>query len=183
MSIFDNFRKISGAEIYRECCDTIKQYHLYYQVEAVVPTENPEEQEKRHKMKRKSFYMSGFSNQDWFLQFKYCPIDGKFIPIMIRICRKVDIRITEDGIKCNPDSLVNFEYNKSYSLSEWNEAKSCLIKALDYALDTPNRIEASWGDWLAGEEDKSLIHYEQAKKPLKINIKKGPKTAGGKTNA
>ena len=37
MSIFDNFRSISGAEIYRETCDLIKEYRLKYQVEAVEP--------------------------------------------------------------------------------------------------------------------------------------------------
>ena len=62
MSIFDNFRSISGAEIYRETCDLIKEYRLKYQVEAVVPTDDPEEQAKRHKMKRKSFYLDSFAN-------------------------------------------------------------------------------------------------------------------------
>jgi len=183
MSIFDNFRKISGAEIYRECCEIIKQYHLYYQVEAVVPTENPEEQAKRHKMKRKSFYMSGFINKDWFIQFKYWPIDGKFLPYLTRVCKVSNILITEEGIKCNPDKLACFAYNRDYCLAEWKEAKKELIKALEYALDTGNRVQEHWGDWLAGEEDKSLVHYEQEKKPLKLNIKKGPKAPRGNANA
>lgn len=191
MSFFDNFRKISGAEIYRECCEIIKQYHLYYQVEAVVPTDDPEEQAKRHKMKRKSFYMSGFVNQDWFILFKYSPVNGKFLPYLTGICKTSNIMITEEGITCNPESLSCFAYNGSYCLADWKEAKKKLIRALEYALDTGNRVQAHWGDWLAGEEDKMLIHYESAKKlyeqskseakpkkrSLTVKITKGKRTA------
>jgi hypothetical protein len=134
-------------------------------------------------MRRKSFYMTGFVNQDWFIQFKYCPVNGKFLPIMTRICKMTNIWITEEGIKCNPDNLECFAYNKSYCLADWKNAKKKLIKALEYALDTENRVQEQWGDWLAGEEDDSLIHYEQAKKPLKLNIKKGPKAPRGNANA
>ena len=183
MSIFDYFRSISGAEIYRETCDLIKEYRLKYQVEAVVQTDNPEEQEKRHKLKRKSFYLDGFADRDWFIQFKYCPVNGKFLPIITRICKTVNILITEDGIKCNPDNLACFAYNSSYCLADWKRAKKKLIKALEFALDTGNRIQEHWGDWLDGEEDKSLIHYEQAKKPNTAIIKKGKKPVTETDNA
>jgi hypothetical protein len=176
MSILDHFRNISGAEIYKETCEIIKQYHLYYQVEAVVPTDDPEEQAKRHKMKRKSFYLDSFANKDWFIQFKYAPVKGKFIPYLTRICKVSNILITEEGIKCNPDNVACFAYNMDYCLADWKEVKKKLIRALEYALDTANRVQEHWGDWLAGEEDKTLIHYEQAKKPNTVIIKKAKKT-------
>lgn len=176
MSIFDNFRSISGAEIYRETCDLVKEYCLKYQVEAVVPTDDPEEQAKRHKMKRKSFYLDSFANKDWFIQFKYVPVNGKFLPYLTLICKVTTILFTEDGIKCNPDNVAFFSYNRDYCLADWKKAKQALIKALEFALDTGNRVQAHWGDWLAGEEDKTLIHYEQAKKPNAVTIKKAKKT-------
>ena len=183
MSIFDNFRSISGAEIYRETCDLIKEYRLKYQVEAVVPTDDPEEQEKRHKMKRKSFYLDSFANKDWFIQFRYAPVNGKFLPIITRICKKTYVVISEDGIKCNPDNVVCFAYNANYCLADWKDVKKRLIRGLEYALDTANRVQAHWGDWLAGEEDKTLIHYEQAKKPNAVIIKKAKKPATETDNA
>lgn len=183
MSIFDNFRSISGAEIYRETCDLIKEYRLKYQVEAVVPTDDPEEQEKRHKLKRKSFYLDDFANKDWFIQFKYTPVNGKFLPYLTRICKTSNILITEEGIKCISSSIACFAYNGSYCLADWKDAKKRLIEALEYALDTANRIQEHWGDWLAGEEDKTLVHYEQAKKPNTVIIKKGKKPAKETDNA
>ena len=63
-----------------------------------------------------------------------------------------------------------------YCLADWKEVKKKLIRALEYALDTGNRVQEHWGDWLAGEEDKTLIHYEQAKKPNTVIIKKAKKT-------
>lgn len=183
MSIFDNFRSISGAEIYRETCDLIKEYRLKYQVEAVVPTDDPEEQEKRHKMKRKSFYLDGFANRDWFIQFKYSPVNGKFLPYLTCVCKMTSIRITEDGIKCYPDRFACFSYNEKYCLADWKKTKKKLIKALEYALDTGDRVQEHWGDWLAGEEDKTLIHYEQAKKPNTVIIKKGKKPTTETDNA
>lgn len=183
MSIFDNFRTISGAEIYRETCDLIKEYRLKYQVEAVVPTDDPEEQAKRHKMKRKSFYLDSFANKDWFIQFKYAPVNGKFLPYLTRICKTPNILITEDGIKCNPNDLACFAYNGSYCLADWKNVKKKLIRGIEYALDTANRVQEHWGDWLADEEDKTLIHYEQAKKPNTAIIKKGKKPATETDNA
>ena len=183
MSIFDIFRKISGAEIYRETCELIKEHRLRYQVEAVVPTDSPEELEERHKMKRKSFYLDGFSNKDWFVQLKYCPVDGKFLPFLIRICTTVDIRPSETGILCKTNDISDFSYHVRYNLSYWKRVKAELVKALEHAEGTSDRVFDAWGDWLSGEEDKNLIHYEQAKKPLKITIKKGPKTPGGASNA
>ena len=183
MSIFDHFRSISGAEIYRETCDLIKEYRLKYQVEAVVPTDDPEEQAKRHKMKRKSFYLDSFANKDWFIQFKYAPVNGKFLPIITRICQVSNILITEEGIKCNPDNVACFAYNMDYCLADWKKVKKRLIRALEYALDTGNRVQEHWGDWLAGEEDKTLIHYEQAKKPNTVILKKAKKPATETDNA
>ena len=183
MSIIDYFRKISGAEIYRETCDIIKQHRLYYRVEAVVPTEDPKEQEDRHKLKRKSFYMSGFANQDWFVQLTYCPVEFKFIPIKMKICTSSEINLNEQGVNCNANGVHHFSYHKEYSLSDWKAVKAKLINAIEFASKTPQFLEGVWGDWLSGEEDKNLIHYEAAnkpfkptKKPLKLNIKKGPKT-------
>lgn len=183
MSIFDHFRSISGAEIYRETCDLIKEYRLKYQVEAVVPTDNLEEQAKRHKMKRKSFYMDSFANRDWFIQFKYAPVNGKFIPYITRICKVSNILITEEGIKCNPDDVAAFAYNANYCLADWKEVKKKLIRALEYALDTANRVQEHWGDWLSGEEDQTLIHYEQAKKQNNVIIKKAKKPVSETDNA
>lgn len=183
MSIFDNFRSISGAEIYRETCDIIKEYRLKYQVEAVVPTDDPEEQEKRHKMKRKSFYLDSFENKDWFIQFKYAPVNGRFLPYLTRICKTSNIEISEEGIKCSPDDLACFAYNENYCLADWNEVKTKLINGLEHALDTANLVQEHWGDWLAGEEDKTLIHYEQEKKPKAVVKNKGKKSAKEIDNA
>lgn len=183
MSIFDNFRSISGAEIYRETCDIVKEYRLKYQVEAVVPTDDPEEQQKRHKMKRKSFYLDSFANRDWFIQFGYAPVNGKFLPFLVRICKSPNIVISEEGIKCNPEDISIFAYDEEYCLADWKKAKKQLIAAIEYALDTGNIVQSHWGDWLAGEEDKTLIHYEQAKKANTVIIKKAKKPATETDNA
>jgi hypothetical protein len=127
-------------------------------------------------MKRKSFYLDSFANKDWFIQFKYAPVNGKFLPYLTRICKTPNILITEDGIKCNPNDLACFAYNGSYCLADWKDVKKRLIRGLEYALDTANRVQEHWGDWLAGEEDKTLVHYEQAKKPNAVIIKKAKKT-------
>ena len=183
MSIFDHFRSISGAEIYRETCDIIKEYRLKYRVEAVVPTDDLEEQSRRHKMKRKSFYLDSFENKDWFIQFKYAPVNGKFLPYLTRICKTSEIIISEEGIKCNAYNIEYFSYNAEYCLAVWKKAKKKLIRAIEYALDTANRVQEHWGDWLAGDEDKTLIHYEQAKKQNNVINKKAKKPATEIENA
>lgn len=183
MSILDYFRKISGAEIYKETCDLIRLYRLKYQVEAVVPTEDPKELERRRKMKRKSFYLDWFANHGMFVQFRYCPVDMNFLPIQTVISRKVEIKLTENGVICEPWDFVVYNYQHKYCLRDWKRDKKKLAKAIEFALDTPDWIHRNWGDWLSGAEDKSVIHYEAAKKPLKLTMKRGPRNSGRTNDA